>query len=130
MQRDFWHGECFGEIFLQFGFWAARDLDGGELPHAREQGVVVRAGILDEKRAALRVEQNQCGDRYRDGRASAARSWNFVGDALRVGLARLHERADQAVRGFWRADHFAQFHERLVPVPGRFAGEQVAGGCG
>ena len=56
----------------------ARYLYGGELPHAGEQYVVMRAGILYQDRAAARVTKNGCGNFYVLGGALHARRRDFL----------------------------------------------------
>ncbi len=55
--------------------------DGGELPHAAEQHVIVRAGVPDQQRAALRIDEYRGGEGDFHGGAFAARLGNFAGDA-------------------------------------------------
>ena len=68
----------------EFLLGVARHFDGGELPHAREQHVVVRAGIADQDRAPARIAQNRRGDAHFHGRAFTARRGNFARQVARA----------------------------------------------
>ena len=56
--------ECGAEVRGEFALGGACSCggDGGELPHAGEQDVVVGAGISHEQRAFLRIEKDGGGD--------------------------------------------------------------------
>ena len=71
----------------ELGLGVASDFDGGELPHAREEHVVVRAGIADENGATARIAQDRGGDAYSYRRAFAARRGDFAREAARASKA-------------------------------------------
>ena len=81
------------EVLFELGASVERDLDGGELPHAREKNFVVRAGIADEQRVAARIAKNGGGDADVDGFRLAARSGDFFGEVARAGTAMLRDGA-------------------------------------
>ena len=57
MERRRWNFESGVKVPGQLRFWVARNFHGGELPHAGEEHVVVRARIANEKRSC------PCGSR-------------------------------------------------------------------
>ena len=65
--RKFRQGETIdaqrgANVRLQFGLRMTCDFHSGELPQAREQHVVVRAGIFHQDCAAVRITKNRCGN--------------------------------------------------------------------
>ena len=116
----------FAEVLHQFGLSMCHDLDGGELPQAGEQHVVVRAGILHEDRSAFRIAQNCCGDLDADRCALLAWRRNFLRQVEGVGVAPTRNGALSAAGDLRRADDLSEFHERLVPVAGSLAGQKVS----
>jgi hypothetical protein len=107
-----------------------RNFDGGELPHARKQDAVVRAGILHQYRAGTGITKNRGGDSDPDSAALVAGSGDFRCGAEGIGAAPARGGTDFAARGLRRADGLAQFHERLVPIPGGIARKPILRGCG
>src|SRR5277367_1364414 len=103
----------------------ARDFDSGELPHAREKHVVVRAGIADKDRATARVAQNRGGDAYFHGGTLQARRGNFARQVARAGHASARNRTRSATGNLRRANRLAEFHQRLVPITGCLEREQI-----
>ena len=90
----------------------------------------MRAGVLNQQRAATRVAEDRGGDFHVHGGAFAARCGNFVGQALRVGAAEASDGAVYAVRRLRCADYLAEFHQGLIPIAGGFRSEQIVRGCG
>ncbi len=111
-----------GELALR----VSRNLDGRELPHAREEHVIVRARIPHEQRAAARIAQDGGGDRMRTA-AGLRRGAGIVAVKPRARARhQSRDRARAAARRLRRADRFAELHQRLIPVAGRVVREQVA----
>ena len=65
----------------------ARYFYGGELPHAREEHGVMRAGVLNQQGATARIAEDCGGDFHVDWGAFAARCGNYVGEAFCKGAA-------------------------------------------
>src|ERR1700719_1810190 len=109
----------------QLGFWVARNFHGGELPHAGEEDVVVSPRIANEKRSALRIAQNCCGDAEFYGGTLFADGGNFGGEIFCSRLAPARYGAESAAGRLRRADYFAEFHQSLVPIAGSVEREKV-----
>ena len=106
-------------------FRVARDLHGRELPHARKEHVIVRAGIADQECSVFRVEKNHSRDTDINWRTLLADGGNFRREFQCAGAAPTRYGALVAARGLRRADYFAEFHESLVPIAGRFDREKA-----
>ena len=122
--------EKLADVSPKLGMRIAGDFDGGKLPHAGEEHVVVGAGITNEDRATVRIAEDGGSDPdFHHGRL-AARGGNFAGEALCPRAAAARDGAVGAARRLRRADHFAEFHQGLIPIAGRFVCEEMLGHVG
>ncbi len=126
-ERSAVEGESGAEMPFKLGARMSRDFDGGELPHAGEENVIMSAGIADEEGTSARIAEDGGGDADLDGFWFAARRGNGAGEIASAGEAVLGDGACGAARILRRADGFAEFHEGLVPVAGRGMREKLIG---
>src|ERR1700735_3045620 len=88
----------------------AGDFHSRELPHAREEHVVVSAGIFHQECAAAPIAKNRSGYFYVHCGAFDVGRRNSIGEAELVCTAPFRDRADRATRILRSANGLAQFH--------------------
>lgn len=121
--------EDFADVGGKLGLRIARDFHSGELPHAREEDVVVGAGIADKNRATARIAEDGRGNAHFHGGRLATRGGNFFCEVASASTAAARDRTVSAARRLRGADRLAQFHEGLIPVAGRFRREEALSHC-